>query len=208
MILNIDIIQERLKDLSYPQALSFCYLLSKKSFPDYALFSEFEDFGKPEVLYSTLVELRKHISYNNNEEKLQELMEMLWEDEEIAPDTDDFPGNLPASLALDSVSLLYHSLKFALSKEHDSLCRVAKTALNSVEMYFVVGNNIDQNLPKEEYTKIVNEAIVVQSELLLQSSLIEKIKSVGETNNRIYTHIKMNDSRLAEHSLYSNFIYA
>ncbi|PID89698.1 MAG: hypothetical protein CSB01_00630 [Bacteroidia bacterium] len=208
MILNIDIIQEKLRDLNYPQALSFCYLLSKKSFPNYALFSEFEEFGKPEVLYSSLVELRKHIAYNANEAKLQELMEMLLEDEDIAPDTDDFPGNLAASLALDSVGLLYHSFKFALTKKHESLCHVAKTSLNSVEMYFVVENNIDQNLPRDEYNKIVNEAIVVQSELLQQSSLIEKIKSVGETNNRIYTHIKINDSRLAEHSLYSNFIYA
>lgn len=207
MMLSIEDIQEQLEGLDFPQSLSFCYLLSKKAFPDYAVFSEFEDFGKPEMLYTALVELRKTILGHGSEAKLQELATLLWEDEELAPDTDDFPGNLSASLALNAVSLLYHSLRFALTQERELLCRVAKTSLNSVEMSFVVGSNIDQNLLKEKHDEIVNGSFVVQSELLLQKNLIEKIKSVGNAKNAAYTHIKTNDSRLAEQSLYPHFIY-
>ena len=104
----INNIKDQLKELDYNQSLTFAYLLSKKLFSDYALFAEYEDFGKPDVLYSGLIALRKRISGANNENQLEKLITDLWNDEEITPDTDDFPGNISESLALNSVSAIYH----------------------------------------------------------------------------------------------------
>lgn len=201
-------IKKQLNELEYNQSLTFGYLLSKKLFPDYALFAEYEDFGKPDVLYSGLIALRKRISGANNESQIEKLITDLWNDEEITPDTDEFPGNISASLALNSVSTIYHSLKYAKTQESEYIEKVANLSLESVIMFFVVNNNIDQNLPKEEYNRIINHSIFVQSEIQQQRNLIEKIKTIGQTTQRFYSKIRTNESKLVENSLYSQFIYA
>lgn len=201
-------IKNQLKELDYKQSLTFGYLLSKKLFPDYALFSEYEDFGKPDVLYSGLIALRKRISGADNENQVEKLIIDLWEDEEITPDTDNFPGSISASLALNSVSAMYHSLKYANIKEIEYIEKVANLSLESVIMFFVVNNNINQNLPAKEYNRIINNSIFVQSEIQLQRNLIEKIKTIGQTTQQLYTKIRTNENRLVENSLYSQFVYA
>ncbi len=201
-------IKNRLKELNYNQSLTFGYLLCKKLFPDYALFSEYEDFGKPDILYSGLIALRKRISGANNEKLIENLITDLWEDDDITPDTDDFPGNISASLALNSVSAMYHSLKYANTQETELIEKVSELSLESVIMFFVVNNNIDQNIPKEDYNKIINNSIFVQSEIQLQRNLIEKIQTIGQTTQRFYTKIRTNENKLVENSLYSQFIYA
>mgnify|MGYP006290968883 CR=1 FL=1 len=200
-------IKNKLKELNYKQSLTFGYLLCKKLFPDYALFSEYEDFGKPDILYSGLIALRKHISRANNEKQIDNLTKELWEDEDITPDTDDFPGNISASLALNSLSAMYHTLKYANIKEIELIEKVSNLSLESVTMFFVVNNNIDQNMPKEEYNQIINNSIFVQSEIQLQRNLIEKIQTIGQTTQRFYTKIRTNESKLVENSLYSQFVY-
>jgi len=106
------------------------------------------------------------------------------------------------------VSALYHSLKFASTKNHDCIDKVSDLSLEGVIMYYVVSNNINRNLPKEEYYKIIYNSVFVQSEIHLQSSLIEKIRSIDILNRKIYTQIKTNESKLVENSLYSQFVYA
>ena len=201
-------IKDKLHKLDYNLSLTFAYILCKKLFPDYALFSEYEDFGKPDVLYSGLIALRKRISGFENTKKIKQLIADLWDDEDITPDTDDFPSNISASLALNSVSALYHSLKYADTKDRAIIEKVSDLSLESVVMYFVVSNNIDQNMPKDKYNKIISNSVFIQSEIQLQNSLIEKIQAIAGINMRIYTKIKTNDSKLVENSLYSQFVYA
>lgn len=203
----INEVKNKLKELNYNQSLTFGYLLCKKLFPDYALFSEYEDFGKPDILYSGLIALRKRISGANNENQIDNLITNLLDDEDITPDTDDFPGNISASLALNSVSAMYHSLKYANTKGTELIGKVSDISLESVVMFFVVNNNIDQNLPKEEYNRIINNSIFVQSEIQLQRNLIEKIQTIGQTTERFYTKIRTNENKLVENSLYSQFVY-
>ncbi len=201
-------IKDKLLMLDYNQSLTFGYILCKKLFPDYALFSEYEDFGKPDVLYRGLIALRKRISGFDNTIQIKQLIVDLWDDENITPDTDDFPGNISASLALNSVSALYHSLKYADTKDVAIIEKVSDLSLESVIMYFVVSNNIDQNMQKGKYNEIINNSVFIQSEIQLQYSLIEKIQTIADVNQRIYTKIKTNDSKLVENSLYSQFVYA
>jgi len=207
MNMNINI-KTTLHTLTYNQQLTYGYTLCKKLFPDYALFSEYEEFGKPDVLYSGLVTLRKFISGIDNKTEISELVSKLWDDEEITPDTEDFAGNVSASLALNAVSALYHCLKFAETPNIEFIDKVSDLSLESVVMYFVVSNGINQNLRKEEYYKLIENSVFVQSEIQLQNSLIDKIKNIGILNKRFYTKIKTKESRLVENSLYSQFVYA
>ena len=200
-------LNEELKTLDYNQTLTFGYLICKKLFPDYATFSEYEDFGKPDVLYSVLIALRKKISGVDNSENINKLIKELWNDEEIAPDTDDFPGNLSASLALNTVSALYHCLKYATKPTYDLILKVSDISLESVSSYFIVSNNIDQNLPETEYELLLSESVLIQSEIRLQESLVEKIKNLGGKHQRIYTRIKIHGNKLVENNLVSQFIY-
>jgi uncharacterized protein YjaG (DUF416 family) len=203
----INKLKSNINSLDYHQALTFGYLICKKLFPDYATFSEYEDFGKPDILYGGLVALRKQISGFDNINKINSLIDSLWNDEELTPDTDDFPGNISASLALNSVSAMYHCLKFASTKNKEFIIKVSDLSLESVIMFYVVSNNIDQNQPKEKYEEILNNAVFIQSEIHLQESLIEKIKTLEDSNKRIYTKLKTNDNKLVENSLFSQFIY-
>ncbi len=200
-------INNKLNELNYNQSLTFGYLLCKKLFSDYALFCEFEDFGKPDILYSGLIALRKRILGFNNDKQIDRLITDLWEDEDITPDTDDFPGNIAASLALNSVSAMYHSLKYANTKKTEFIEKVSELSLESVIMFFVVDNNINQNMPKEDYNKVISNSILVQSEIQLQRNLIEKIQTIGQTTQRFYTKIRTSENKLVENSLYSQFVY-
>lgn len=204
----IEDIEKQLNDMNYNQLLSFGYLLTKKLFPDYAFFAEYEDFGRPDYLYSGLVALRKRISGVSNDYLIDKLISDLWEDEDITPDTDDYPGNLAASLALNSVSAMFHTLKYAKSKDKNDIKTVANISLESVVMFFVVNNNINQNMPKHKYEEILNKSVFIQSEIRVQMNIIDKIKAISNTSKRFYTKIRTNDNKLVENSLYSQFVYA
>lgn len=205
---TINKLNDKIRSLNFHEALTFGYLICKKLFPDYATFSEYEDFGKPDVLYSSLIALRKSISGEENSEQIERLINVLWDDEDITPDTDDFPGNLSASLALNTVSALYHCLKYASTQNTDYVLKVSKLSLESVISYFVVSNDIDQNQPKDKYNETLNNSVFILSEIQLQLNLIDKIQTFDKKNTKIYTKIKTNDSKLVENSLYSQFVYA
>jgi len=206
---NIEIkkIKEILDDLDNSQKLSFGYLLCKKLFPDYVIFSEYENFGKPDILYSALIELRKNIIGIDNKIRIEQLINNLWENDDVTPDTDDFPSNISASLALNVVSCIYHCLKYVTTSNIEFIYKVSELSLESVIMYFVVNNNINQNLPKLEYQQIIHNSIFVQSEIQLQINLIEKIKNINNLNNNNYLKIKIKENKLVENSLYSQFVY-
>ena len=204
----INKLKEKLHELNFSQALSYGYIISKKLFSDYATFSEYENFGKPEILYSSLVAYRKHISGIENKQQITKLNALLLNDEEITPDTDDFPGNISASLALNAVSAIYNSFKYIETKNIEYIENVANLSLESIVMYFVVNNNIDQNLPKQEYEKIIYTSEIVKSELQLQNALIEKIKNFGQINNHVLIRIRPDENRLVENSLISRVLYA
>jgi len=206
-IKQVEEIHNQLTKLKSQQALTFGYLICKKLFPDYATFSEYEEFGKPEVLYNALIVLRKHISGAANAEEIAEFAGKLWDDEDIAPDTDDFAGNLSASLALNTASAIYNLLKFAETSKTDYLLKISELSLESIIMFYVVTNQIDQNLPKQKYDAIINNSVFVQSEIKLQEKLIEQILTHENTSKPIHTLLKTAESRLVENNLFSQLIY-
>ncbi len=198
---EILLIENDLASLNYIQSLSFGYMICKKLFPDYANFSEYEDYGRPDILYSGLIALRKHIAGFDNIHIIKQLINQFWEDNEITPDTDDFPGNLSASLALNSVSALYHCLKYSINKEQNLILRVSDLSLESVIMYFVTINNIDQNLHKDIYSKLISGSELVKAEIKLQKKLIAKIKEINQIDRHLYIQIKPTDNKLVEFAL-------
>ena len=201
MILTENIINKEIRKLNFKQALTFAYILCYREFSNYEAFCEFENFGKPELLYESIVAIRKHILCAENQNKISELSERLFTEDELAPDTEEFPGNLAASLAIDTVSSIYECLKFVETKTPEHIENIAYNTKESLAGYFVVSNKIDQNMPRNEYFDLVYNSKILQTEMQSQYQLIEAILNTNKIDNQLLIKLKLDKSSLGENAL-------
>ncbi|NKF49755.1 YjaG family protein [Shewanella sp. WXL01] len=166
---------KRLKALSLPQKQIFAIALCQRMLPNYQLFSEVCEFGKPQVL-STALELLWQSQYDkklkfNLDVHLQRL-------EEIMPEPADFDvyGVYPALDAAVAVSTLLSAIN---AQAEEDIVNISKLSSSTVAHYIEAMSEQElegQNLTHKQLDDYVFAHPMMEQEKQLQGMLLDIIE--------------------------------
>lgn len=128
---------DNLKSLSREKRLAFIASCSERLLPNYQLFADAVDWGDPELLFTALEFIWKHIAGEiKDQSTLTELLKGCYK---VIPDTDAF-DSVYASLAMDAGSVIVYGLQACLDAERKYAVFAGNIALRSVDTYLYLVN--------------------------------------------------------------------
>ena len=160
-----------LQTLSLNKQLIFVYLVVKRLSSSYYTFCSHNNWGSPIIFNDALNILRERITSGKGAETMvQSFLEKI---EEIAPDTEEFSGDILATAALDACGVLYETFEFALDTETEHLENIISLSINAIQMYVEDVNGYDYNEANYDEQVYNNELMV--NELITLHSIILKL---------------------------------
>ncbi len=161
-------ILSKIEKLDFSKQLTFAYILTYRQLENYLSFCEQENFGKPVFYQKGLKTIRNFLLTNCLDEFDTSLLA------DIAPDTEDFGGNLLATAALDACGMLYDCFDFTETKDLDKMESVISLSLNALQMYIEETNQYDYN--KRNYDKDVFENHLMLQEIDYQIKIATRLE--------------------------------
>ena len=174
-------IQTAVQSLSIEKQIAFTYLMAFRLSYNYKTFCKQNNWGSPYTFDRLLLAIKGVVL---NKQKISNIEEKLIDEiENIAPDTNDFGGNILATAALDACGVLYETLEFMSNNNNESLETIISLSLNAIQMYIEDVNNYDYNIAN--YDEQVYGDDIMISEILFQYSIITKL-TLKENVNEHY----------------------
>ncbi len=185
---------EAISNLDFQSQLAYSYILSERCSHEYITFFKINNWGKPDVLIQTL-DFVKNVAIGNSfeNEKLQLFKSKL---ETIAPDMDEFSGDILASFALNSCSILYECLEFIEDRNKERLDIIALTSIRSLETFIQHIENLDPNLRIEEFDNQTFQNPLMQEELKFQEELVSTLFLVKKIDLNFLNLMKRIENKL------------
>jgi uncharacterized protein YjaG (DUF416 family) len=165
----------------------------EKVLPIYSLFSNYESWGKKEILDEALIlqyQFLQNLSISDSE-----IENILDEIENNSPDLDSFDNGL-ASYALDACIIFMESLTFLKSKDINSVISVASSSRDLVDMFVQERNDIPPN-DKLLDSKIQSD-FFMQKEVKRYFELISKIENFKNISLKEIEEIRDFNSQFGE----------
>lgn len=141
-----DDIKKQLIPLSSKKQLLFGVIICERLYPGYVEFNRVYDWGRVDVLEEAIAMMHQYLINEDlfDADEIQEMMERI---EMITPDTEDFSGVI-TSLALNSCTSVYSTLKYMMDKDVDDVADVATYARDTIDAYIQEKYKLDPNDPQ------------------------------------------------------------
>lgn len=151
-------VQKEFKQLNENQRFTLGIAVAERMLPHYKAFSKKYSFGNMALLENAIKNLKNKVLSIEKADLLEKI-------EEIAPDTEEFPNNLMATAALDTVAIIYELVLMSSDASLKHLENIFLLAINAPYMCVHSKNKESYENPK------------MQAELLLFKSWTTQILS-------------------------------
>jgi len=151
------------------QVVLYGYIIAKRFFPFYKIFSDTEGFGNPKILLSAQNLIHEYLINNNCD--IKTISKLKDEIDSIIPDSNEYD----CSDAMDAGSIHLYILEFLLSKNKNNINYIANLVYDLLDRYAQAALSLDNNSQESE-TLIENHKIVlsnIKNEYVLFEELLE-----------------------------------
>lgn len=195
---QLEKINEAIVNLDFKSQLVYLYIVSKRQLSNYIIFSKIENFGNPKVIEKSINIIKEMIFSEIEISQIERLKESV---EKESPDMEDFPGDLFASFALNTCSIVYECLEYITDKDKERIDVITSTSIRSIETYIEDSLNIDEQLSIEETEIIVYEQELMRNELKFQENLVSTLYLMDRIDTPFLELIEMIENKTAERIL-------
>lgn len=191
-------IQEAVSNLDFQTQLAFMYLISQRQLNNYIVFSKHYKTGNPDIVTQAIKLMRDFIFNKVDLQQVEEVKDFV---ENEAPDLEDFPGNILASFALNTCSLIYECLEYITDKDTERIEVIISSSIRTIETYMEIKLNIDQNLSIEETEKILFEQDIIKDEIKYQENLVSTLYLINKIDIHFLELIELVEDKTSKQIL-------
>lgn len=180
-------IKKQLTTLSTKRQLLFGVIICERLYPGYVEFNRIHGWGNIDILQEAIAMMRQYLIDENlfDTDEIQEIIERV---EMNTPDMDNFSSVL-ASLALNSCTAIYSTLKFMLDRDVDDIADVASYARDTIDAYLQEKYNLDPNDPTRN-ERVESDQLMVhekwnQKQVLINLSAMTMDKVTDQVVNQL-----------------------
>ncbi len=165
-----------LENFDYRKQLAFAYFTCERLYPNYVHFSRNFEFGD-EIILRAAIDLIYGALLTTTSPSQDDIKSYSSKVESNTPNTEDF-DTIFVSSALDSCTAILETLDFILDNKVSRLYDISSFAIDTVDMYVSVRDNLDFNNDSLFNQKIFDDPLM-QREYKVQEGIISYLSKIG-----------------------------